>query len=300
MAQRQNKRKSGHTIPGPVADSTLAQVVLKQPEHEERSIREYVEWQAQDETVTHVEKLAIEHMFDRKLDAWDVRTDKERYWVITNPTNLYSQKNFPSLDYTLSFHVGVTHRIMSRDARKAPDDKSSRLESAWRQWEQAADDLYRADEAEEFQAVGMRCRECLVAFAKAVASPRMVPVSQTAPKAADFVHWAELIADAIAPGQTADEVRGYLKSVSKSTWQLVNWLTHASNAVRFDSTLAVDAVQHLLEVFSIALIRHERGIPDRCPNCLSYRLTSDYRVETDAYVTLCETCGWNEPQKPSE
>jgi len=276
MAQRSNKRKSEHTIPGPVADSTLAKVVLNQAEHEVRRIREYVELEAEGETVTHAEKLATENLFDKKLEAWDVRTDKERYWVITNPTNLYSQKDFPSLDYTLSFHVGVTHRIMSRAARKAPDDKFSRLESVWRQWEQAADELYRADEAEEFQAVGMRCRECLVAFAKAVASPHMVPVGQTAPKAADFVHWTELIANAIAPGQSADEVRGYLKSVSKSTWQLVNWLTHASNAVRFDGTLAVDAVQHLLEIFSIALIRHERGIPDRCPNCLSYRLTSDY------------------------
>ena len=299
MAKQQNK-KSEHLIPGPVADSTLAEVMLKQPEHEERGIREYVELEAQGETVTYAEKLATEHLFDRKLDTWNVRTNKEQYWVITNPTNLYSQKNFPNLDYTLSFHIGVTQRVMARNARKAPDDKFSRLESVWRQWEQVADELDRADEAEEFQAVGMRCRECLVAFAKAVASPHTVPVGRTAPKAADFVQWTELIIDDIAPGQSADEVRGYLKSVSKSTWQLVNWLTHASNAVRFDGALAVDAIGHLLATFSVALIRHPRGIPDRCPNCLSYRLTSDYRAETDAYVTLCETCGWNEPQKPSE
>ena len=161
-----------------------------------------------------------------------------------------------------------------------------------------AEQLDRADEAEEFQAVGMRCRECLVAFVKAIASPDMVPVGQIAPKAADFIQWAELIASAIARGQSADEVRGYLKSAFKSTWRLVNWLTHASNAVRFDGTLAVDAVGHLLETFGVALIRHQRGIPDRCPNCSSYRLISDYRTDLEGYVTLCETCGWNEPRNP--
>jgi len=300
MAQRRNKKKSEHTIPGPIPDSVLAKVVLKQPEHEVRNIREYVESQARDEKVTHAEKLATENLIDRKLESWDVRTDKDRYWVITNPTNLYSQKDFPSLDYTISFHIGVTLRVMARGARKAPDDKFSRLESAWRQWEQAAEELDRADEAEGFQAVGMRCRECLVALVKAIALPDMVPVGQSPPKASDFVHWTELIADAIAPGDRADKVRGYLKSVAKSNWQLVTWLTHASNAVRSDGTLAVDAVQHLLGIFTIALIRHKRGIPDRCPNCSSYRVISDYRSETDLYTTLCETCGWNEPQKPSK
>jgi hypothetical protein len=32
-------------------------------------------------------------------------TDEGRWWVITNLTNLYSQTHFPSLDYTLSFHI---------------------------------------------------------------------------------------------------------------------------------------------------------------------------------------------------
>jgi hypothetical protein len=105
--------KNECTIPGPVATSVLNKSVLKRADHEERAIREYVEWQARKEKVTHSEKVTTEHLLDRKLDAWDVRTNKSRYWVITNPTNLYSQKLFPSLDYTISFHVGVTTRMMA-------------------------------------------------------------------------------------------------------------------------------------------------------------------------------------------
>ena len=91
-------RKTDNEIPGRLSDSALKKAVLKQPEHEERYIREYVELEAEEEKVTHLEKLASENLFDRKLDAWDVRTNKDRYWVITNPTNLYSQKLFPSLE----------------------------------------------------------------------------------------------------------------------------------------------------------------------------------------------------------
>jgi hypothetical protein len=291
------KIKSAHTIPGPVSYSALKKAVIKQPEYEERSIREYVELEAIGEKVLHLEKLVTEHLLDRSLDAWDVRTDKERYWVITSPTNLYSQKDFPSLDYTLSFHIGVTMRVMARNSRKAPDERPSQLEPAWRLWEQAAEAQNLAKEAVDFQTVGMRCRECVLVLIKAISSKDMIPKGQKAPKAGDFLQWAELIANTIARGSSAEEIRGYLKSMSKSTWQLVNWLTHSSNAVLFDGMLAVDAVEMLLSVFGTILIRYKTGIPNKCPNCSSYRLISDYRPDLKIdppYVILCETCGWTD------
>jgi hypothetical protein len=103
-----------------------------------------------------------------------------------------------------------------------------------------------------------------------------------------------LIANKIARGESADEIRGYLKAISKSTWQLVNWLTHSSNAVRFDGNLAIEAVEMILATFSEALIRYEKGAPDRCPNCSSYRIFVDYRPDLNADkpdVILCEACG---------
>jgi hypothetical protein len=56
-----------------------------------------------------------ERIFGRNHQCWDVRTGKHRFWVITAPTNLYDQKLFPSLDYTLSFHIGISARMMARD-----------------------------------------------------------------------------------------------------------------------------------------------------------------------------------------
>ena len=80
----------------------------------EQDITNYVHGQARDETVQHVERVKTEYVMGEPHEIWDVTTDKNRWWVITNLTNLYLQKHFPSLDYTLSFHVGLMMRLRSR------------------------------------------------------------------------------------------------------------------------------------------------------------------------------------------
>jgi hypothetical protein len=72
------------------------------------------------------------------------------------------------------------------------------------------------------------------------------------------------------PGSTGEEVRGYLRSIAKSTWKLVNWLTHARNAGPSDASMAVEATQNVLRAFGGAIVRRGRGILDRCPACSSY------------------------------
>lgn len=269
-------------------------MVLKQPEHEEREIQEYVELQARQEKVTHLEKLTTEFVYNQQYDVWDVKTNKDRYWVITNPTNLYSQKLSPSMDYTLSFHIGVTTRVSAKQAVKAPEEKTRISRHAWRLWEQAAEKLEKADEAEAFQAVGLNLRESLIAFSNSIASDNIIYVEKETPKAGDFVQWSQLFADTIARGSSSKETRSYLKALSKSTWQLINWLTHSSSVVWFDGTIAIDAVSMLLFTFDMVLIRYERGTPNKCPKCFSYRVIADYRSNLDIYVSLCEACGWTD------
>jgi hypothetical protein len=154
-------------------------------EREADRISGYVEWQcAKDgERVTYLEKIRTENVFGTDYDCWNVRTDKERYWVITNPTNLYSQELFPSLDYTLSFHIGVMARVQAQRKGASTERVGDRLATAFRRWEQAAEALDASKESEEVQAVGMRCRECLIAFVRSLADPKMVPEGQDASKA---------------------------------------------------------------------------------------------------------------------
>ncbi len=90
---------------------------MPSPEHERRSVIDY--WRSQsspEEDVIHAEKVTTESLSGgHRYDIWDVHATDGRWWVITNPTNLYSQEEFPSMDYALSFHIGVSERVMFND-----------------------------------------------------------------------------------------------------------------------------------------------------------------------------------------
>jgi hypothetical protein len=256
-----------------------------------------MELQCEGEVITHLEKVTSVRVLGEKHDIWDVHTDVNRWWVITAPTNLYRQSDFRGMDMALTFHVGLTARMMDRQRSEGSDEEHDRLASTFRRWEQAAEALDKADEAEEFQAVGMRCRECLLSLVREASSADMVPPGEEAPKQGDFVRWSELMAETVAPGPSSERIRAYLKAVANRAWDLVNWLTHATNATRADGQFVLDASMHVVMSFAGALVRMERGEPERCPRCNSYRLTSDFRPELTReppYVTLCEACGWED------
>jgi hypothetical protein len=226
-------------IPAPIEPEALARYLLKSsPFDGADDVRSYVEWQSPEERVTYLERIGAERVVGRDHETWDVHTTGERYWVITNPTNLYSQRTFPSADFTLTVHVGLAARMASLRKPKADAEAVERLAAPWRRLQQAGEALDRAHEAEELQAVGMRCRECLLALAREIADSAMVPAGEEEPQAGNFLAWSELIANALAGGASAKEVRAMLKAFAKATWQLVAWLTHASGATRHDGELA--------------------------------------------------------------
>src|SRR5271168_3991606 len=93
LRTRAHTRKNGKClIPAAIPAEAMAGFVLSKGGNEADQIRSYIEWQAPEETVKHLEKVCSESIFGQPMDAWDVRTNKNRWWVITNPTNLYSQR----------------------------------------------------------------------------------------------------------------------------------------------------------------------------------------------------------------
>lgn len=277
---------------------------MDSPWHERTDVVGYLRLEAPDETVEHAEKVASEVVLGDRHDVWDVHTDKSRWWVVTNPTNLYSQDDFKSMDGVLTFHVGLMRRVLSRQDVQAPasDDERQRLLAVWRQWEQAAEAQEQGREAQEFQAVSVRCRETLLSFTHAMASPALVPEGEMEPKRSDFIHWAQRVAEAVAPGAKQARLRGYLKSLAQETWEFVSHVTHKKDASSFDGELAVRFTGHLLESFSTAIRRAEAGAPDTCPQCRSYRVTThwerDEETNEEINLRLCEICDWQEPYEP--
>ncbi len=145
------------------------------------------------------------------------------------------------LDYTLSFHIGVMLRVAALQRGAPTQAHKGRFTPIWRRWEQAAESYDSAEEAEYFQAVGMKCRETLIQFVKALGKSEMVPEGDEAPKRADVVGWSSLIASAVAGGEHNAYIRAHLKTISKSAWELANWLTHTNGATRPDAEVVLDA-----------------------------------------------------------
>jgi len=176
---------------------------------------------------------------------------------------------------------------MARD-RDVPVTPSSAelLPGSWRRWQQAFEAYESGDEAEAFQSVGVRLRECLVSFIGETKNEDLVPPGQTPPKASDFKGRVELLANDLAAGESAARLRSYLKKLAVETWEYVNWLTHAKNAVRMGrrDLIGLKSVEHLLGVFTAARLRAGANVA-RCESCGSYEVVAG----------ICRRCDWIDP-----
>jgi len=218
-------------------------------------------------------------------DIWDVHCSGSRWWAISNSLNYYSQDDFTSRDVALTFHVGLMVRIASREERPITDEAAGLLPRAWRLWEQAVESLDGAREAEDFQAVGVRLREAMVTYAGEVADDSLIPEGGDAPKAADVVGWTNLLIADQAEGASSKQLRSYSTKLTRETWDYVNWLTHAKNAIANDAHIGVAVVSHFLSVITAMCLRAATGARSRCASCGSYRMVAG----------ACIRCGWDDP-----
>jgi hypothetical protein len=280
-------------------------MTMESPEREADEVRAYFQggWsggRVESPSVEHLEKVASEQVWGRRHDVWDVHSNNGRWWVVTNPMNLYTQDDFRSMDVVLTFHVGLMARVAALREPQASEDENARFVGTWRQWQQAVEALDQAVEAEEFQAVGMRLREALLTFVREVADEAMLAPEDEAPKLGDFIHWSEHVASTIASGSSAEALRSYLKAMARETWQFIAALTHKQGAARYDAELGAGMVDNLIGIFGLALVRWERDKPTACPGCGSYRIADHYITDGDEHflVSECDSCSWASDPQP--
>lgn len=153
--------RSECVIPSTPPEKTIRTIDFSATLQDSTAVRQYVQSETHGEKVEHVELVRTERVLGTKYDCWNVKTDKGRWWVITSPTNLYSQEHLPNLDFTLTVHIGLMARVMSQRTPRAETEQQSVAIRAWRKWTQAAEAIDKAEEVEEFQSIGLRCRETL-------------------------------------------------------------------------------------------------------------------------------------------
>ena len=234
--QSDGKNASDCIIPPELPKTELRNLVFEQSEHEVQEIIDYVEWQCnkkreseldkarrtelEEEQVQHAEKIKTERVIGTDYNVWDVHTNLNRWWVITNPTNLYSQLLMPSLDYTLSFQIGLMARFQARREIAGGDELHDFLSTTHRKIYQAQLAFDDADEIEDFQAIGLQCRETMTSFTHEVVAAGLFDDLEDPPKKGDFIAWSDHVIGARAAGGAAEYVRGYLKQSAKRVGNL--------------------------------------------------------------------------------
>src|SRR5688572_3929421 len=189
--------------------------MLPTTQEETDEVTKYFRWQAPDLEITFVQKVYSEAVLGHRHDVWDIHTNKDRWWVITNPTNLYSQEQFPNLDHALTFHIGLCLRIPRTLKQRSQDRQVLPFGAVFKELEAATSALSQATNVSGYQSVGMRSRETLLSFI-AVAQDWFEPEDGAeTPKRADFKGWSELIFDTLLPGRDQKDRRRLFKTLSK-------------------------------------------------------------------------------------
>jgi hypothetical protein len=271
--------------------------MLKATEQERQNILSYVSGQAPDEVIKLAQKVYTEWVHSVRHDIWDIHTNRRRWWVITNPANLYSQQQFPNMDLALTFHVGLCLRIPTSERPSLAELQVEPLVACWRTLEEASEALSLAEEVEDLQSIGVRCRESLITLIHMGQGLIQLPNTGDIPKKSDFRAWSVIIADAILPGSSNKERRGLLKTSADGAWRFVNWLTHARQAYLQDAESAINSTELTISLFTAALIRNVRGVPDLCPSCGSQRLYPERGIHSSEPQAcyerpVCGKCGW--------
>ena len=226
--------------------------MLPHSPEEKQAVIDYMNLRAPDLTVEFVQKVYTENVLSHEHQIWDVHTNVDRWWVITNPTNLYSQQQFPNMDLAVTFHVGLCLRVPRSQKQKLSDLPIEPLVECYRYMSEASDALDHAQEVTDYQAIGVRCREALLAFTNAAQTVMpWVSGDATKPKRADFKAWVDHICSVSMSGQSHEHRRQLFKTLLNSSWTFSNWLTHTKASKRQHPQSSMRSVSAARRSFAI-------------------------------------------------
>jgi hypothetical protein len=86
--------------------------MLPSTPEEKQAIIDYMNWQAPDLTVEFLQKVYVENVLSHQHVVWDVHTNADRWWVITNPGQTHEHRRHlfkGLLDGAWRFSNWLTH-----------------------------------------------------------------------------------------------------------------------------------------------------------------------------------------------
>lgn len=253
--------------PHPWGDKTVktinyTRVTERNSEMTERTyedVTKYVEWQSQNKC--KVLSAKPEQSFNDlgvEVRVWNVKTDTDgSWWVVegdTVPMNLYPQDAYYfGTDEVYSFHMGIMERMKASEYKPEDYVNAMTLESdiapqLFRKLKNIATLIDSAIEIEDFQAIGVQCREVLIELGNSIYFAEMAGESEQ-PQASNFKKKAELFVQFYLTGSDNSDYRSIIKKLTESTWDYANKITHSHNTTFFEASTCVSLCTSLVGVY---------------------------------------------------
>lgn len=224
-------------------------------------VKNYVEWQSQGKC-TVLSAKTEQHFDDLGVDVyvWNVKTDTDGdWWVVegdTVPMNLYSQSAYYfGADEVYSFHMGLMQRMSAAQDEYNPEDfvngvtlDAEIAPQLFRKLKSVAALIDTAKEIEDFQAIGVQCRETLIELGNHIYNPMMAGSGEQ-PQASNFKRKSELFIQFYLKGSENSDYRNIIKKLTEATWDYANKITHSRSATYYEVSTCVTLCISLVGVY---------------------------------------------------
>lgn len=233
------------------------------------------------------------------VNVWNVKTSKGAYWVVegeTAPMNLYTQDaHYFSADEAYSFHMGITQRLSKRhqDNFKHIIDEIplniARLKSINRKLKMASEKLSIDLEPEEFQAIGLICRESLVELSKELCKRNKELIESKGFKTSDFKNVSNEFIDLYISGSNNAELRNHSRKLVDIAWSYNSSIVHSPNKTYPDVKIALlftSSVVSLIENLFLKYIGFDNE--PVCPKCGSKKI--EIIEFNNKIIAICKSC----------
>lgn len=266
----------------------------------ENLIREYF---ASYDDIKKIVNIKCEETFNDLgvvVNVWNIKTENEAYWVVegdTVPMNLYTQgANYFSADEAYSFHMGLTQRLAKKHQNEfkhiideIPLD-IEHLKSINRKLNMASEKLDIHLEPEEFQSIGLLCRESLIDLSKELCERNPEIVKEKGLKKSDFKGVSNTFIDYYIPGSQNSDLRNYSRKMVDSAWSYNSMVVHSQNKKYPDAKIALlftSAVVSLIENLFYKHLGFDQELA--CSECGSLQIEF-LEYETDKIKQICKKC----------
>lgn len=270
-------------------------------------VANYVEWQCNNKKCRVLSAKPEQTYNDLGVEVrvWNVKTDTEgSWWVVegdTVPMNLYTQDAYYfGTDEVYSFHIGIMERMKTSSYKPEDYVKAMTLETdiapqLFRKLKNIATLIDSATEIEDFQAIGVQCREVLIELGNLIYFDEMAGDSEQ-PQASNFKKKAELFIQFYLTGSDNSDYRNIIKKLTESTWDYANKITHSQNATFYEASTCVSLCTSLVGMYENIRQKIYNPLSQyKCKNCKSKKLNiiDDIADEDGIVNTLilqCEEC----------